>query len=97
MGQRKARRLTTYNCPYYKKLKTVTEPEITATESGGEKYYVVWHECGTIKLPYKTFLQYRDRYCASENVNGWRDCTLAQALEEYYKDRGVAKRKGTGL
>lgn len=87
MSQRTPRRVTTYHCPYYHRLKTVKGPEIKATEMGCEKYYVVYHECGSIVMPYAAFLKYRNKYCASEDVNGWRDCSLAQALNEYYDSK----------
>lgn len=92
MAQREPHRVTTYHCPYYRRLKTVQGADILATERCGEKYYVVWHECGTIQLPYAAFLKYRDKYCASEDVNGWRECSLAQALEDYYEHKDKRKK-----
>lgn len=91
MGQRNisnGKRGTTYNCPYYKVVRTGNEPDVIAKEKrNGGKWYYCECECGLIHLPYECYLAYRERYCANEDVNGWRDCSLARAMNDYWEKR----------
>lgn len=47
-----------------------------------DEYNKVHCEGGVISLPVLELREHMDRYCS--NLEGWKDCQLAKALNEHY-------------
>ena len=78
--RRKKRTLPTYNCPYFGYVKG---DKITAVNYKGEKCYTMHCDCMAIRLPYQAFVEYRNTYCASKDVNAWQKCSAAAIKTKY--------------